>query len=168
MKLFFFVILLILDQIVVANAVDHVSKIHDTKTSTPLNIQVVDPWVPTAPTIAKNHAAYMILINKSKKNKTIIAASSPQYVKAEIHLSKIANGIATMKQLNQINLPAGSKTHFKPGGLHIMLMKPKRRMKTGDIVAISLFLNDDTKIQFKAEVRNRNKKYMHMHHQGHK
>ena len=36
-------------------------------------------------------------------------------------------GMAAMKPVDQVELPAGDTVEFKPGGYHVMLMRPDRR-----------------------------------------
>ena len=53
-------------------------------------------------------------------------------------------------------LPPGPPVGFVPGGMHIMLMKPKAAYKEGDTIDLSLTLDDGTTVAVKATVRARN------------
>lgn len=115
--------------------------------------KVTDPWVRSAPPAMKMHAAYFVVMNPTGKAVDLVGASSPQYKMAELHLSKVEGGIATMVKQDQISVPANGKVAFAPGGFHVMLMHPRKPIKTGDTVDITLAFADGSTLGVKAPVR---------------
>ena len=97
---------------------------------------VRDPWVREAPPVVKTHAGYLVISNPSDRPIHLVGVSSPQYQMAELHLSKVEGGVATMIKQGQITIPAKGELAMKPGGFHIMLMHPKAPLKAGDIVDV--------------------------------
>ena len=131
-------------------------------------ISAMDPWVPVAPPGVRTHAAYVTLHNAGTASLAIVSVSSPQYGAAEMHVSKVSDGIAMMHRLAQVNVPGGGMLEFKPGGLHIMLMKPKKTMAVGDVVELTLTFDDGSMLALKAPVKKRNAAEMSSgHHHGH-
>ena len=120
------------------------------------SVMAMDAWVPVAPPGVKAHAAYMVLMNHGKETRTITAVQSPQYGSATMHASITKDGVTHMQHRAAVDLPPGPPVGFVPGGMHIMLMKPKAAYKEGDTIDLSLTLDDGTTVAVKATVRARN------------
>lgn len=69
-------------------------------------------------------AGYLTLRNNSSEDITIDRVTSPQFGQVEMHETVIEGGIAKMSALGRLVLPAGAAVEFKPGGKHLMLMRP--------------------------------------------
>lgn len=54
----------------------------------------------------------------------IVEVTSPDAAAIEIHASSEAGGMASMHQLESVELPAGKPVTFGPGGLHLMVHAP--------------------------------------------
>lgn len=130
--------------------------------------KVIDPWVRSAPPAMKMHAAYFVVTNPTGKAANLVGADSPQYETAELHLSKVAGGIATMVKQDQISVPANGKVVFAPGGFHVMLMHPRKPIRTGDTVDITLKFADGSSLAVKAPVQKTHSAPKSMHRGGHK
>ena len=59
-----------------------------------------------------------------------------------------------MRQVEKIDIPAGSATKLEPGGLHVMLIGLVQDLKPGDEVSITLTFEDGSKTTIVAPVRN--------------
>ena len=132
------------------------------------SVMAMEAWVPVAPPGVKAHAAYLVLMNHGAELRAVTAVHSPQYASAAIHASQVKDGVNVMQHPAQVDLPAGSSVAFKPHGLHIMLMGPKKPMAQGDTVDLALTLDDGTAVTVKAEVRKRGSAApMNHDHMGH-
>ncbi len=131
-------------------------------------VEITDPWVRSAPPAMKMHAAYLVLMNPTGQAIDLVGAESPQYKMAELHLSKVEGGIATMVKQDLISVPANGKLAFVPGSFHIMLMHPRKPIEAGDTVDITLTFADGTSVPVKAPVRRAHGGPKKMHHGGHK
>ena len=78
-------------------------------------------------------AGYLKLTNNSKETITITRVSSPNYASVELHESVVEEGVARMRPLEKIEMPAGTSTTLEPGGKHLMLMRP--RVATDEVAA---------------------------------
>ncbi|MEQ9555142.1 MAG: copper chaperone PCu(A)C [Rhodospirillales bacterium] len=125
------------------------------KTAAQSPVMAMDAWVPVAPPGVKAHAAYLVLMNHGGDLRAVAAVHSPQYASAAMHASQVKDGVNVMQHLAQVDLPAGSSVAFKPHGLHIMLMGPKKPLAPGDTVDLVLTLDDGSTVTVKAEVRKR-------------
>ena len=129
---------------------------------------VMDPWVREAPPTMKMHAAYLVLMNPTDAEVSLVGATSPQYKMVELHLSKVEDGIATMVKQDQITIAPEGKLEMKPGGFHVMLMHPKQPVKAGDTINITLNLADGSTIAIDAPVKKAHGMHKGMDHGKHK
>lgn len=130
-------------------------------------ISITEPWVREAPPAVRVHAAYAVLHNKAAEPAQLIAAASPDYKTIELHSSKVSQGVATMVRQDRINIPAKGMVKMAPGGFHLMLMHPKRRLKAGDAVEITLGFADGSEKTFQAPVKKADAMPHQMPHKGH-
>ena len=54
----------------------------------------------------------------------IVSVSSSEADSIEIHASVTKDGRASMQRLETVELPAGKKVEFAPGGMHLMVFSP--------------------------------------------
>ncbi len=82
---------------------------------------------------------YLTIVNTGKTDDRLVAATSDISARAQIHESKMDNGVMEMKELpDGLAIPAGATVTFKPGSYHIMFMDLKRRVKPGDSIHAEL------------------------------
>ena len=128
---------------------------------------VTEAWVRAAPASVKAHAGYLILHNSTSVEASVIGATSPQYERAEIHLSRIIDGVATMTRQDQITVSPGGTLKMAPGGFHLMLMNPKAAIREGDTVGITFHMATGKTLSFTAMVKKAGG-MSHDNHSGHK
>lgn len=69
----------------------------------------------------------------------LLAARTDVALAIEVHLTEIEDsGRAVMRLLERVELPAGSRTRFRPGGLHLMLVVPDSSVTVGGTFAMTL------------------------------
>ena len=73
---------------------------------------------------------------------TIVGVSSPAFADTSLHETRIVQGVSKMRALLELRLAPGDAVVLKPGGMHLMLMKPRARLKPGSKVAVSFKLKD--------------------------
>lgn len=116
-------------------------------------IQILDPWVQAAPPNAKVLAAYLQIKNAGAKPQTVTAVSSPDFDRIEIHRTVVSGTTARMEHLKELAIPPHATIVLKPGGLHLMLIGPRKRLQTGDSVPVSLTLKEGDALTATATVR---------------
>ncbi len=88
-------------------------------------------------------AGYVRLQNPSSHDLRVTGASSPDYASVELHESiTTADGNATMRRIDVLDIPAGARAEFKPGGHHLMLKGARRALQPGDTVMVDFTLAD--------------------------
>lgn len=117
------------------------------------DLVVHNPWVREPPPMARMLAGYVTLENKTGHAIKIIGASSPAFGAVEMHRSVIKNGMAEMIKQDHVTVPAHGSFSFSPGHYHLMLMRPKRALKAGDTVRMTLRSAHGLRLSFEMPVR---------------
>lgn len=102
---------------------------------------VTDAWV--RGTVAQQKATGLFATITSAAGGTLVSASSPAAGVVEIHEMAMDGNVMKMRALpDGLALPAGQAVALKPGGLHIMMMDLKQPLKAGDLVDVTLVVQD--------------------------
>lgn len=67
-------------------------------------------------------AGYMTVRNPSAQSYRLTNLSSPVFNELEIHQTIAVDGVARMRELKSLEIPAGQEIQLKPGGMHLMLI----------------------------------------------
>jgi copper(I)-binding protein len=89
-------------------------------------------------------AGYMELRNDSGQLRELVAVTAEGFASTMVHRTEYGEGRASMVHVDKLEIPPNSRVTFEPGGLHIMLMQPQRRLIAGDVVTIRLQFDDGT------------------------
>ena len=118
-------------------------------------VTISEAWVRGTVGGQLSTGAYMRLA--AAQNATLVAVSSPVARKAEMHESRMDNGVMRMRAIGQLPLPAGKSVELKPNGYHVMLLDLTRPLSEGDAVPLILTVLDasgtKTNLQVNAVVR---------------
>lgn len=105
---------------------------------TEVPVSVTDAWIREAPPGATAMAAYMLVFNPTKHTLALTHVTSPAFEEVQMHVSEVKDGLARMRQVPGFTIGPGARLLFKPGGNHLMLLHPKKALKSGDIVPMVL------------------------------
>ena len=84
---------------------------------------------------------------------TITAASSPAFASAELHETRIVDGVNRMRAVPELRIAPDGVAVLKPGGMHLMLMQPHAPLKAGSRVVVSFALSNGEQLLGEFEVR---------------
>ena len=101
-------------------------------------VSVHDAWIRETPPGVTTMAGYMELRNNTSRPQVLVAASSSGFESVMIHHTIVRDRMAGMAHASQIVLEANARFVFTPGGYHLMLMNPNRRLRVGDQAVIKL------------------------------
>lgn len=90
---------------------------------------------------------FMVLKNPDARADALVAVESPLARTVQIHQSSVSGGMASMKQLGRVALPAGGEVAFAPGGYHLMLIGLTKGVKAGDAVPATLTFASGAKVK---------------------
>ena len=116
------------------------------------DIQVKEAWIRWLPANVPG-GGYMTMINTGSAARTLIGASSPDYGEVSIHQTRNRNGMNEMTPVESIELRPLVLVRFAEGGYHLMLMQPKRSLKPGDRVLITLRFAQGPPVEVPFQVR---------------
>lgn len=116
-------------------------------------IEVQDAYVRAVPPGQANSAAFMKIINHGADDHALLAAESDKAEVVELHTHRMDDGMMRMRQVEQIDLPAGERVTLEPGGLHVMLIGLTETLAPGDQVELTLGFDDGEKQTLKLPVK---------------
>jgi hypothetical protein len=87
------------------------------------DLSIEDAWIRLPPPGA-NTAGYMTLANGGQAPIRITGVRSDGVERLELHETVIADGVASMRRIEVIEIPAGESVTLAPRGLHLMLIRP--------------------------------------------
>jgi len=100
-------------------------------------------------------AAYLTLANGGPAADRLIAAASPAAEQVRLHMTAVdANGVATMRAVDVLQIPAGGAVSLEPGGLHLMLEGLKAPLAAGSTVVLVLRFERAGEVRLDVPVRS--------------
>ena len=100
-------------------------------------LTVAGAW--SRPAVAgSNGVGYMTLANAGKTADVLVRVESPLAARVEMHSSRMAGGVMSMRAETRVAVPAGGQAAFAPGGYHLMLIGLTRTVKAGDRIPATL------------------------------
>lgn len=109
----------------VENYVHDLPLIMDSFIAAPLPPLVASDVVVTRPVPGANMSAgYLSLTNNTDETVRITRVASPEFGSAEFHESTIEDGVARMREIPALGIPAHGTVTLERGGKHLMLMQP--------------------------------------------
>lgn len=124
-------------------------------------------WIRSAPPNAAAVAGYATLRNEGKETVTIRSLSAQGFAETSLHQSVLVGDVSRMQVVPELSIGPGESVVMEPGGMHVMLMRPKAVPQRGDLVSISFQLGDKRRVNASFVVRDSaDDKSDHSHH-GH-
>jgi periplasmic copper chaperone A len=103
-----------------------------------IGIVISDGWTrPTTDGMSMG-VAYFTITNGTQRDDTLIAATTPVAARVEMHESTFEGGMARMRPLAGIRVPARGRVAVAPGGIHLMLVDLARPLVAGTRVPLTL------------------------------
>ena len=117
------------------------------------DILVQQPWARELPPVARTGAVYLGLHNTGDTPDRLVSAVSAVAERVEIHTHEHHGGMMHMRQIDAVDLPAGTQVRFAPGGLHLMLIGLQQPLIAGHSFALTLRFEHAGSVQVQVEVR---------------
>ena len=126
-------------------------------------IEIRDPWIAAAPPGVTVQAAYMQLRNTGNSTVVLTKIESLDFERVELHQSVMDDGMASMRHLENYKFHENHTLEMTPGGYHLMLFKPKRRLQEGDTSELRFSFNNGEQLAISAPVRKHTPDHVHHH-----
>lgn len=117
----------------------------------PAPVDVKDAWVRATVAQQKSTGAFMALT--ARTDARVVEARSPIAGVTQIHEMALDKDVMRMREVKGLALPAGQTIELKPGGYHVMLLDLKGQVKAGDVVPLTLVLEDKSGQRSTLEVK---------------
>lgn len=116
-------------------------------------VSLTDPWVKSAK--SGKTAAFGTLVNTGETEVVVASATSEIASTMELH-ETVKNDDGTMAMQPKeggFTIPAGGEHELEPGGDHLMIMDLKRPLKPGEVVTVTLVMEDGSEMAVEATVK---------------
>lgn len=101
-------------------------------------IEVRDAWARATATGQTTGAIYATLVNHSAADDALVGAATPAAAMAMLHTSSAVDGVARMRMVDRLAIPAGATIALAPGGTHVMLSGLAQPLVAGRQTTITL------------------------------
>ena len=115
--------------------------------------QVLEGWVRMPPNRMPMMAGFGRIVNRCPTPATIVSARSPSFGSVELHETRVVDGVSRMRPVPQLRLAPDGAAVFKPGGMHLMLMRPGATLKPGSRIVVEFELASGGTLLGEFEVR---------------
>ena len=98
-------------------------------------------------------AAYFTINNGTNFADTLISINTDLAVDTQIHESyESGDGMMGMREIGKVPIDANSSAELKPGGIHIMIIRPSVDVIEGDSIDFNLYFSNLGELKIKLPV----------------
>lgn len=119
-----------------------------------LALTVTDPYFRESIPGQNRTAGFFQMANKGHNDCSLLAASSPQASRLEIHQHSHENGVMRMRQVESLPIAGGEVVTLRPGGYHLMVFDITRPFSAGDKVPVTLDFGSCGNLEVVFDVRS--------------
>jgi copper(I)-binding protein len=124
-------------------------------------VKVEGAWA--RPTVAGQQGGGGFMAIVAAKDDKLVGGSTPVAQRFELHTMAMKGDVMEMREVSKVDLPAGQKVEFKPGGVHVMFIGLKAPLKVGDNVPVTLKFEKAGEVKVDFEIMARPKAAEHKH-----
>ncbi|WP_020654903.1 copper chaperone PCu(A)C [Massilia niastensis] len=128
-------------------------------------VTVSEPWIRATVPAQKSSGAFMQV--QSATPARLVEVRTPVAGRAELHEMAMDGQTMRMRQVKEIELPAGKVVNLASGGYHVMLLDLKRQLKEGESVELTLVVQDAAQKRQEVKLAVPVKPLTHSAHAGH-
>jgi protein SCO1 len=116
------------------------------------SIRVVGAWSRSTAPGASVGVVYFEVINAGPAD-TLLTIECPAAQRAEMHDTARVEGIMKMRPVPSVDIPAGGRVAFHPGGLHVMLIGIKQPLQEGGRLPLTVEFRHAGKLRIEATIQ---------------
>ncbi len=118
------------------------------------SIEILNGWVRPG-NAGMMTAAYFTISNMTNENDSLLSVETELALDTQIHETyETGEGTMGMRPVGLVPAPAKSLTELKPGGIHIMIIRPYENIMEGDSVDLILFFQESGLIEVTLPVQS--------------
>jgi copper(I)-binding protein len=128
-------------------------------------LKIGHPWARAMVPAQKTAAGYLSMQNTGKAADRLVGASTPDAARVEMHITRVENDVAKMREVKAFDIAPGETLKLEPGGAHLMLVSPKRVYQAGERVPLTLRFEKagELKVELTVEAQRPAKAETHQH-----
>jgi periplasmic copper chaperone A len=115
-------------------------------------LEISHPWSRETPPSATTGVGYLSIHNSGTDADRLVSIETAAAQKVEVHESTVENGVAKMRPVGPLEIPAGGDVTLKPGGLHLMMVGLKEGLAEGERVPATLVFEKAGRVDIEFEV----------------
>jgi len=115
-------------------------------------LAVSEAWARATPPGASVAAAYLTIDNSGGEADRLLGASCEAAGRVEVHESRREGEVMRMRKAEPLDVAAGERVVFGPGGLHVMLMDLEAPLRQGERLPLVLRFERAGEVTVEAEV----------------
>jgi copper(I)-binding protein len=100
-----------------------------------------------------NSVVYLTVVNTGDGKDTLIGISTDAAGSVAMHRTEIKDNVASMREVNTVEIPAHGEVRFDPGSYHLVLANVRHALVPGDSIDLTLTFKGAGVIRVRAEVR---------------
>lgn len=117
------------------------------------DLEIGHPWSRQTPDGAKVGVGYIKSIrNNGTTPDRLVAVEAAIASKVEIHESREVDGVARMRPVEAIDIPAGGEVSLAPSGYHMMLTGLKEPLSEGENIPATLVFERAGRVEVELQV----------------
>ncbi len=112
------------------------------------NLEILAPHAAATRAGQMSGGAFMTIKNNGDTPDYLIGAAGEMAEAVQVHQTRVAaSGVATMAEVDKIEIPPHGSVALKHGGYHVMLMGLKAPLKAGSSVPLTLIFQNAGKVK---------------------
>jgi copper(I)-binding protein len=115
--------------------------------------RVVGGWLRSPPMPMPMMAGFARIDNPCAAEAIVTGARSDAFASVELHETQLVDGVSRMREVAELPVAAGGEAVLRPGGLHLMLMRPVSPLAAGDVARVEFTLADGRSVGADFKVR---------------
>lgn len=117
------------------------------------DLVVEDPWAREMPPVSATGAAWFRVVNHGGADR-IVSVKSSAAERAEMHAHEMEDGVAKMRHLPSVEVPAQGELAFEPGARHVMLIGLEEALVAGGSFPMTIRFEQAGAIEVAVHVRS--------------
>ena len=117
------------------------------------DLVVQDPWAREMPPVSATGAVWFRVVNHGGADR-IVSVRSPFAERAELHTHELEDGVAKMRHLPSLEVPAHGDVVFEPGDRHVMLIGLKEALVAGESFPVTIRFAQAGEVEVVVRVRS--------------
>lgn len=117
-------------------------------------LAIETPWARATPPQAPVAGGFLTVRNTGRSGDRLLSASSPDAERVEIHEMRMDGDMMRMRRVDDgLAIAPNATLELRPGGYHLMFIKPRHPFVAGDTVTATLRFEHDGTREVRFEVR---------------